>query len=127
MSIDLSELRKWKRVNLKDYPDVSFEARELTHAQTRALTSVNRVLLNSDGDFIHENKSDELETLISENSRSWEGLLLNDEAVTDLATIWEHGPNRMVGGIIGAMLRASTLSGEDLGNSAKPSATPTEG
>ncbi len=127
MPIELSELRKWKRVSLKDYPEISFEARELTHIQTRSLTSTKRVLLDDEGDFIYPSKSDELETLISENSRSWEGLVLHGEKVTDVATIWKHGPNRMVGGVIGALLRASTLSGEDLGNSAKPSGTPTEG
>lgn len=127
MPIELSELRKWKRVSLKDYPDVSFESRELTHAQTRALTHMQLVLLDENGDFIYPNKSDELEALISENSRAWEGLVLHGEEVTSVATIWEHGPNKMVGAIIGAMLRASTLSGEDLGNSAKPSGTPTEG
>lgn len=127
MPIELSELRKWKRVDLKEYPDISFEARELTHIQTRALTSVKRVLLDENGDFLYPSKSDELEGLISENSRDWKGIILHGEEVTDIATIWEHGPNRMVGGIIGALLRVSTLSGEDLGNSAKPSGTPAGG
>jgi hypothetical protein len=127
MPIELSELRKWKRVSLKDYPDISFEARELTHLQTRALTSTQRTLIDEKGDFVHATKSDELELLMEANTRAWEGIVLDGQEVTDIAQIWEHGPNLLVGGIIGAMLRASTLSGDEMGNSAPPSATPPEG
>lgn len=127
MPIELSELRQWKRVSLKDYPDISFEARELTHLQTRALTSTQRTLIDKKGEFVHASKSDELENLMVENTRGWKGIVLEGQEVTDVVQIWEHGPNLLVGGIIGAMLRASSLSADDMGNSAAPSDTPTEG
>ena len=127
MPIELSELRKWKRVSLKDYPEISFEARELTHLQTRSLTSTKRVLLDDEGDLVHATKSDELEHLMTENTRGWRGIVLDGAEVTEIAEIWEHGPNLLVGGIIGAMLRASTLTGDEMGNSDAPSDTPPEG
>lgn len=127
MPIELSELRKWKRVSLKDYPDISFECHQLTHIQTRALTSTHRALVDEDGDFVHGTKSDELEHILGENCRKWEGIVFDGKEVTDIAVIWEHGPNLLVGQILGAMLKASSLSVDEVGNSSSPSDTPPGG
>lgn len=127
MPIELSELRKWKRVSLKDYPEISFEARELTQVEVQALMTTKRVLVDDEGEFVHESKSDELETIIRRNSRGWKGVVLEGEPVDDVSQIWEHAPARVAGGITGALIRASTLSGDEMGNSEAPSDTPPGG